>query len=111
MASGIDRQNQPETRRSDQAVLNRGFDEEFGVIAVEQLGYDGQNLVRQRADSSAVRYDPAGYIGYAAAGSATSDPVWQIVALDTTSGVIMTYADGDAAFDNVWDNRAGLAYS
>lgn len=51
------------------------------------------------------------YIGKAAIGSATSSAVWQIAKLDTTSGIIKTWADGDANFDNIWDNIASLSYS
>lgn len=50
------------------------------------------------------------YIGKAAMGSATSLAVWQIAKLDTTSGLVKTWADGDANFDNIFDNRASLTY-
>lgn len=46
------------------------------------------------------------YIGKAAIGSTTSAAVWQIAKLDTATGLIKTWADGDASFNNVWDNRA-----
>lgn len=111
MASGINRENKPDTGRSEQAVLNKGFDEEFGVIAVEQLGYAGSALHRQRADDAVVLYDPAGYLGFAEPGSLSSAAVWQIKHLDTSSGLVTTFADGNADYDNVWDNRAILAYS
>ena len=51
------------------------------------------------------------YVGKAAIGTATDAAAWQIHKLDETSGLIQTWADGDANFDNVWDNRAGLSYS
>lgn len=51
------------------------------------------------------------YIGKAPIGSATNAAVWQITKLATSSGLIKTWADGDASFDNVWDNRASLSYS
>jgi len=51
------------------------------------------------------------YIGNAALGSASSDGVWQIKRLDTTSGLTKKWADGNANFDNVWDNRESLSYS
>jgi len=46
------------------------------------------------------------YIGKAQIGSATSAAVWQIASLNTSSGLIKTWADGDSLFNNVWDNRA-----
>ncbi len=51
------------------------------------------------------------YVGQAAIGSLTSSAVWQIKKLDETSGSIITWADGDDSFDNIWDNRASLTYS
>lgn len=51
------------------------------------------------------------YIGKAPVGSATSSAVWQIAKLDTTSGMIKTWADGDALFNNVFNDRATLTYS
>lgn len=51
------------------------------------------------------------YIGKAATASATSAAVWQIAKLDTSSGLIKTWADGDSQFDNIWDSRSSLNYS
>lgn len=51
------------------------------------------------------------YIGKATIGSATSGAVWQIAKLDTSSGLIKTWADANASFDNVWDDRVSLTYS
>lgn len=53
------------------------------------------------------------YVGKALPGTLTSAPSWQIKRLDESGDpeLIMTYADGDANFDNIWDNRASLSYS
>lgn len=51
------------------------------------------------------------YVGVAVVGSLTSDNVWQVKKLDETSGLIITYADGNSQFDNIWDNYASLTYS
>jgi len=51
------------------------------------------------------------YIGKSHIGSATSAAVWQIASLNTSSGLIKTWADADALFNNVWDNRTSLTYS
>jgi hypothetical protein len=51
------------------------------------------------------------YIGKAPLGSATSAAVWQIAKVDSTTGTIKTWADGDANFDNIFDNRESLSYS
>ncbi len=53
------------------------------------------------------------FIGFAAPGSDKSAAAWQIRKI-TYSGVFPTdiqFADGDALFNNVWNNRAGLSYS
>lgn len=70
---------------------------------------------RNTGDSvdTAVRIDdsnePITYIGKAPIGSSTSAAVWQIAKLDTSSGLIKTWA-GSAGFTQIWDNRAGLTY-
>ena len=51
------------------------------------------------------------YVGKATSGTATSAASWQIQKVDETTGVIVTWADGDDNFDNIWDNRASLSYS
>jgi len=60
-----------------------------------------------RLDDSA---DPIIYVGKAPIGSATSASVWQIARLDTSSGLIKTWA-GNAGFTQIWDNKASLSYS
>lgn len=55
--------------------------------------------------------DPITYIGYALPGTNTSDNTWKIKRLDTTSGVIVKWANGQTLFNNIWDDRASLTYS
>jgi hypothetical protein len=67
----------------------------------------------------ATRYDQdsstptLAYLGKAQVGTATSAAGWQIQKLDfgIDGDVTVTWADGNAGFDNVWDNRASLSYS
>ena len=52
-------------------------------------------------------------VGKATVGAVTNAAVWKVFKM-TTEGdgdLKIEYADGDAAFDNVWDNRASLSYS
>lgn len=51
------------------------------------------------------------YVGKAEVGESAANAVWQIFKV-TTSGTetIITYADGDTSFNNVWANRASLTY-
>ncbi len=53
------------------------------------------------------------YLGKAYPGAAESAAVWQVQKLvfGIDGDVTITWADGNAAFDNVWDDRASLSYS
>lgn len=50
------------------------------------------------------------YIGKAQVGTAGSTAAWQIMKVDQTTGLVITWADSNDKFDNVWDNRASLTY-
>lgn len=51
------------------------------------------------------------YIGKATVGTAASASSWQIKKLDETSGLIITWAEGNENYNKVWDDRASLTYS
>ena len=52
------------------------------------------------------------YEGEAVPGTATSSAIWRIKKIATNAGdVTVTWADGNANFDNVWDNRVSLTYN
>ncbi len=51
------------------------------------------------------------YVGAANPGTADAAALWQIKKIDSSSGTTINYADGNALFDNVWDDRAALIYS
>jgi len=51
------------------------------------------------------------YLGKALPGVLSSEALWRISKIDTSSGIITTFADGNSNFDNIWDNRAALSYS
>jgi len=54
------------------------------------------------------------YIGYAQIGIATSVAAWRILRLNESGSpetLVTEYADGNANFDKIWDNRASLSYS
>lgn len=50
------------------------------------------------------------YVGQAAMGSDTSDPMWQIQAINTSNGVKITWANSNSAYSNIWDNRTSITY-
>lgn len=53
------------------------------------------------------------YKGEAAVGSVEGDAVWRIrrIVLGVDDDVTETWAGGNASFDKVWTNRAGLTYT
>lgn len=56
--------------------------------------------------------DSITYLGYADPGTSNADALWQIKRVTTTGDdLLIEYADGDANFDNVWNDRATLSYS
>lgn len=97
-------------------ITNQSFDQEYQVTVVEPLKYNPAGSVdRDVVDTLAVRVDEASatvtYVGDAAIGSATSGALWRVKKIDTSSGTVITWADGNSSFDNIWDNRASLSYS
>lgn len=53
------------------------------------------------------------YIGEAQIGTPTSSALWRIKRIDESGNpeLIILWADSNASFDNVWDNRAILSYN
>lgn len=70
--------------------------------------YGGSAALATRIDEASATVT---YIGKAATGSTADEAVWQIQKIDESSGTIITWADGDANFNNVWDDRASITYS
>jgi hypothetical protein len=73
-------------------------------------------IVTINAEPEALRIDDNGaglvYTGYADLGTADTDPLWRIKRIQTTGdNTVITYADGDRNFDNVWDDRDSLTYA
>jgi len=60
-----------------------------------------------RFDSSA---SPLLYLGVANPGVLDTQPNWQITLINTTTGVTMTYPNGDASFLYQWSARASYTY-
>lgn len=53
---------------------------------------------------------PVTYIGEAVPGSSAASAVWRIKKIDETSGLVITWADGSADFDQIWNDRSSLIY-
>jgi hypothetical protein len=68
------------------------------------------------AQSYAVRYDDVGsdiaYLGEAIVGTSSASALWRIRKLDSSNlDLVVTWADGDSDFNNIWDDRISLTYS
>ena len=103
-----------QNKYSEQNIQNSSLDEDFGVSAVEPLGYDGVNLQRTTADALQLKTTVVGavtYVAIAAPGTAQATAKWQVQKIDTTTGVVITWADGNANFDNVATDLTALSYS
>ena len=64
----------------------------------------------------ATELDDAGggvtYVGIATPGTAASAASWQVKRItEVGADISIEWADGDALFNNIWDNRASLSYS
>lgn len=51
------------------------------------------------------------YIATALPGTAQATAAWQVKKIDETTGVVITWADGDANFDNSATDLTALTYS
>lgn len=72
------------------------------------INIESQKDYTVRVDTVSTTY----YIGRALVGSSESSSVWQVKKIVDSSGdITITYADGNANYDNVWDNRLSLSYS
>ncbi len=93
--------------QADIATLNaKDFATEVTLLDI-QTGVRSLEIVRiDQADATTT------YFGWAAAGQAENDSVWKIKRLSISGNVTsINFADGDVAYDNIWDNRAALTYS
>lgn len=100
--------------RSVAHILNMSFDELLQTLIVQTAGFDGRGIQRNIADSVATKITEDGaitYIAIAAPGTAESEAKWQVKKLDETTGLVITYADGDADFNNVATDLTALTYS
>lgn len=98
---------------SVQEMFNMSFDSDFNQNTVEMLGFDGQALQRLLGDALAVKVTESGtttYIGIAAPGTSQATAKWQCKKIDESSGIVITWADGDSNFDNIATDLTSLSY-
>lgn len=103
-----------QNKYTEQNTDNSSFDEDFGIRLVEPVGYDGVNLQRLNASNMAVKVTVAGtntFLALAAPGTSQATAKWQSRKIDTSTGVVITWADGNSDFDNVATDLTALSYS
>ena len=108
--------SQNDVKYTEQQILNRSFDPDFQALVVEAVETNpaGTAAYRKVTGDLATKIVISGtdiYVGKATPGTATSAASWQVKKIDTASDIIITWADGNASFDNVMDNAASLSYS
>lgn len=103
-------------KNSEQTLLNTSFDEENNILAVEGFGYNGTTMQRLTADAMATKITvvtTSTYVGIAAPGTAQSEAKWQVKKIDESdaSTTVITWADGNANFDNTATDLTALDFS
>jgi hypothetical protein len=88
--------------QANQAALKQVTASDAGAFTSLHIA-DERQILTQITDET----DPSNvYIGFAAAGSATSAAVWRIMKISIVGSITTkAFADGDIKFDNVWDDR------
>ena len=95
-----------------QYIQNSSFDPEFGVLVVENMGYDGANIQRLNAQNLQIKSVDSGgykYFCFAAPGTTEATAKWQCFRLDDNANLL--YADGNASYDNVATDPTALSYT
>jgi len=73
---------------------------------LETISFGGVQFALRLATDGAIDY-----VGEAPVATAESASAWRIKKVDSTTGVTITWADGNANFDNTWTGYAGHTYS
>lgn len=87
------------------------------IVATDERVIGGQTVQVQitSGQSFTTRIDVVGtvtYIGEANPGTTAATAAWRIKRIsESGQDAVVEWADGDDAFDNVWDDRAILTYS
>lgn len=105
---------QPQIKFSEQNILNNVYDDIIKTLATTGYGWNGQQAEAFNADNLATKITVSGsytYVAKAAPGTDQATAKWQCKKIDESSGTVITFADGDANFDNVAIDLPSLTYS
>lgn len=85
------------------------------MLVLAQRQIDATNNSSAGFSGNLLQVDSVGtttYLGYATAGTVTSSATWAIKRIiETGNDAVITWADGDKDYNNIWDNRLSLSYS
>jgi hypothetical protein len=100
---------------TSQYIDNMSFDETFLEATVLPVESDGTNLLRSTTKQVAKKITVSGdntYIAVAPIGTLQATAGWQAKKIAVSGGdTVITWADGDANFDNVATSLTALSYS
>jgi hypothetical protein len=103
------------TKYSSQYIHNYSFDDTHKESTILPVETDGTNLRRKQTDLMAIKVTTDGsdtYVAYAPIGTAQATEGWQCKKINTTGAdTTVTYADGNANFDNAATDLTALSYS
>lgn len=104
-----------DTKLSPTNILNRSYDPQLDLIAVETMEFDPSGAAKRKTTGNlALKVTVSGaitYVAEAAIGTAQSAASWRVKKVDTTSGTVVTWCDGNDNFDNVATDLTALSYS
>lgn len=84
----------------EQVILNRVFNDD-----IDSLNADSAPTALKITESGTTTY-----VAISFPGTPVSSPLWQVKKIDESSGTVITWADGDANFDNVATDLTALSY-
>ena len=102
--------------KSQNDIFNKSFDGDYDVLLVEQVGFDGVNVQRPVAEALNTKIVEVGgitYIAQSAPGTLEATALWRAKKVDssTPGTTLITWADGNANFDNIATDLSLLNYS
>jgi len=105
-----------QTKETVQALVNRSYDFTTDTLAVQVEEYDGSVNRKVTSGLTAKKITVSGlntYVATAPIGTAQATAGWQAKKIidDGAGTTTITWADGDAAFDNVATDLTSLTYS
>jgi hypothetical protein len=103
MADNVTVSNSPSSSNTDIPVRTT---ETSDSKHIQHMLIEAAQAFRQDIASSSITY-----YGFAKTGTATSAASWKVIRHTTTNPQALEFADGNHAYDNIWDNRASLSYS